>query len=115
MNIVRRSSRGRRTATVFPLPTVPLPLVQMSVTNRRNQLLRRTGEVAVIGFGMARSGNSATVMKIVVPKPIDSPAAIPIGQKFLAMIPFIFAEDDDRPTTSRISRRARQLCHHVFV
>ena len=87
----------------------------MAVANGRNQFLRRAGVIGVIGLGMARRGDSARMMEIVVQNAVGSPATLVDRQHLMPAVQFVFAVDDDRSVARRLPSRARQLSDNVFV
>ena len=72
-----------RWAATWPrLPRIPLPLIQMAVTDCRDQFLRRARVVGVVGLGVTRGRNTARMMEVVIQDPVGSPSAL-IGRQYL--------------------------------
>ena len=83
------------------LPVVPLALVEISVLSCGHQLLRGTQIVRVVGFVAAGKSHDGRMMKIVIPKSIDSVAALVGWFDQLNFLRLIFT----RPRWSYVCRR----------
>src|SRR3954466_7801704 len=111
---VRRTCASRRAAANQPLTCVPLPLVQVAVSDRGNQFLRRASVVAVISFGVSGGGNTRGVMEVVVPNAIRAPAATVGWPGLMAAVPFVFAHNNDRPPPGGGPSPSRKLRNYML-
>src|SRR4029077_9130512 len=85
----RRNPPARRPARLA-LPVVVLPLEQVSVLGRRDQLLRLAARVAVIRLRLAGERDHGAVMEVVVPHAVEPVAAVgdrPDETRVLRLLP----------------------------
>ena len=97
----RRQREARRAARRV-LPVVPLPLEQIAVSRRRDQLLRRAPVVVVVGFAPAGQGDVRGMMEVVVPERVEAVAAIvQLGRGKARLLRFVLGDEKDFPVHPR--------------
>src|SRR5262249_34704315 len=90
----------RRRPARLPLPLVVLPLKQVAVLRRRDELLRLAAGVAVIRLGPAGECDHRAVVKIVVPEAVEAGTALADRTHEAGVLWFVL-RDDHRAAAAR--------------
>ncbi len=91
----RRGDIERRLAARFFLPGVELPLKEVAVFGRGNELLRVAVVVGVVGFVPAGQGDDGAVMPVVVPEAVESAAAAGDRPDEFGLLRLVLGDEDD--------------------
>ena len=94
------------------LPFVALALIEIAVLHRRNEFLRRSQIVAVIGFVVAGESHHRGVMEIVIPQAIQAVPALFRRLHQLHLLRFVFG-DKDHSRGAACSRASRAIARRI--
>src|SRR5690242_6987951 len=91
-------------AAVLLLPSIPLALIEVSVCQRRSELLWPAFVVGIIRVALPGQSHHRTVMKVVVPQTVQTISALFDGPNIMGLLGFVFGDHDQLTPSSRFSR-----------
>ena len=104
----RRHVKARLPAT-YPLPRVPLALVEVAVLHRRNELLCRASVVRVIRLVAAGESDHGRVVEVVVPQGVQAVPALLDRVHDARVLWLVLVHDDGRSSLRRGAHTRRPI------
>src|SRR5687768_7954583 len=92
-----------------------LALIEESVLEGREQLLRRTAVIRIIRLAVSRQCDDRAVMKIVVPELVHAKATVLAVAQKPRLLLFVLADGDDRSGAGSFPGRDNELRDEMWI